>query len=52
MTIALWFMIIIMAAYSGAFSISLWRDKNKSGSAMIMIFALFILVVPYFVFMK
>ncbi|MEH7438051.1 hypothetical protein V7182_11285 [Neobacillus drentensis] len=52
MTIALWFMIIIMATYSGSFSISLWKDKNKSGSIVIMIFALFILVAPYFVLMK
>ncbi|MDQ1146619.1 hypothetical protein QE429_003446 [Bacillus sp. SORGH_AS 510] len=52
MTIALWFMIILMAVYGGAFSISLWRDKNKNGSIVMMFMTLFILVAPYFVFMK
>jgi hypothetical protein len=52
MTIALWFIIILMVSYSVAFSISLWKDKNKSGAVVIMVFALFILIAPYFVLMK
>jgi hypothetical protein len=52
MTFAMWVMIILMTVYSAAFSISLWKNKNKGGSLFIMLLALFILIAPYFILFK
>jgi hypothetical protein len=47
-----WALAVVMFFYSASFSVTLWKEKNKPGSIVIMIFALFTAVGPYFVMMK
>lgn len=47
-----WILVLIMFCYSAFFSVTLWKEKNKGGSVIIMIFALFIAIGPYFILMR
>jgi hypothetical protein len=52
MNIVLWVIVIIMFLYGGAFSVTLWKEKQKSGSIVIMVCTLFIGIGPYFIFLS
>ncbi|CAM5200236.1 putative protein OS=Ureibacillus acetophenoni OX=614649 GN=SAMN05877842_1277 PE=4 SV=1 [Ureibacillus acetophenoni] len=47
MNIFVWLMIIGIFLYTIAFSIELWRQKNKTGSIAVGFLAISIIVVPF-----
>jgi len=48
MNIVIGIVVFIVFIYTAGFSLSLWKDKNKPGSFAVFIFAISILVVPFF----
>lgn len=52
MTAFTYLLMIIMFLYTVMLSVSLWKDKNKSGSIIVFGLALIIAIGPFFTILK
>ncbi|WP_218962739.1 hypothetical protein [Fredinandcohnia onubensis] len=52
MTAITYLLLIIMFLYTIMFSVSLWKDKNKSGSIVVFGLAIIIAIGPFFTIFK
>ncbi|MFO1443709.1 hypothetical protein KDN24_10905 [Bacillus sp. Bva_UNVM-123] len=52
MTIIIWVSLIILFIYTFGFSISLWNNKNKTGSIAVFLLAIATIVCSFFSVLK
>lgn len=52
MTLFIYVMMTIMFVYTAGFAVTLWKDKNKSGSIVVFGLAMTIAIAPFFTVLK
>lgn len=48
MNIIIYAIMISIFFYTAGFSVTLWKEKNKMGSTVVMLLALVVVVTPFF----
>jgi hypothetical protein len=48
----IWGMVILVCFYSLAFGVTLWKQKNKPGSIVVILLSITSLILPYFTYVK
>ncbi|MEN2766640.1 hypothetical protein [Ornithinibacillus xuwenensis] len=52
MKLLIWAVMLIMFTYTIGFSITLWKEKSRAGSIIVLIIALAIAVSPFFTVLR